>query len=316
MKKLYGSQNLDIDLMGTETVVGPGLHPYNMVDFRPDDYKFNIKDIANSLSKQCRYIGNTNDFYSVAQHCVMMARTFLLLGEVGKAYQALMHDIAEAYLGDISSPIKSVLPEYKKMESHIESQLFKHYSVSDICKDIKSVDFNISQFEMAFMMCSQYDEYAFSDYWKPKKAKLLFLQTYTQIRYLAKLFAWKTMIKFNYFDPQKAEEDISNQIPPYSIPVIMNKEKEPLLEPCVLMDKQVHQMAGRVYGLKKDDEIMCIVNSGIETFKDYIKDDIKYIRFDSKGAERKPGPEYMVGDITNDFDINESLILIQQYDML
>lgn len=66
-----------------------------------------IKDIAHSLAFQCRYNGHTRVFYSVAEHCVRVAD--YLMDQTGVrefAYAGLLHDAAEAYVGDIISPIK------------------------------------------------------------------------------------------------------------------------------------------------------------------------------------------------------------------
>ncbi len=76
-----------------------------------------IEDIAHALSNLCRYTGHTKRFYSVAQHSlVVMAalREVQLRSNTpieapamnhGLA-DALLHDISEAYLGDMASPLK------------------------------------------------------------------------------------------------------------------------------------------------------------------------------------------------------------------
>ena len=64
-----------------------------------------IEDIAHSLAYQCRYTGHTQEFYSVAQHCVLMA-----MGNLpGDPLVRLLHDSAEAYIGDIARPWKQLL---------------------------------------------------------------------------------------------------------------------------------------------------------------------------------------------------------------
>jgi hypothetical protein len=85
-----------------------------------------IEDIAHGLSNICRYGGQTSRFYSVAEHSVLVARAAMGLvewqrdqsrsgGEGGYLTDAfvrqvgivaLLHDAAEAYIGDIVTPIK------------------------------------------------------------------------------------------------------------------------------------------------------------------------------------------------------------------
>ncbi len=65
-----------------------------------------IEDIAHSLAYQCRYTGHTQEFYSVAQHCVLMAQNSDLPGD---PMAKLMHDAAEAYIGDVARPWKDLL---------------------------------------------------------------------------------------------------------------------------------------------------------------------------------------------------------------
>jgi len=64
-----------------------------------------IEDIAHALANMCRYTGHVKQFYSVAQHCVLMANADLL----GDPLARLLHDAAETYIGDLASPWKSLL---------------------------------------------------------------------------------------------------------------------------------------------------------------------------------------------------------------
>lgn len=82
----------------------------------PDPGSVNIVDIATALSRICRFTGHTKQFYSVAQHSVYVS----YLVEKEQAKQGLMHDAAEAYLGDVSSPLKQLLPDYKSIEHSVE----------------------------------------------------------------------------------------------------------------------------------------------------------------------------------------------------
>lgn len=65
-----------------------------------------IEDIAHSLAYQCRYTGHTRQFYSVAQHCVLMAMDEDLPGD---PLAKLLHDAGETYIGDIAKPWKRLL---------------------------------------------------------------------------------------------------------------------------------------------------------------------------------------------------------------
>jgi len=70
----------------------------------PRAEEIRIEDIAHGLSMLCRYTGATRWFYSVAQHSVLVARA---CRPENKGW-GLLHDAAEAYLGDVSAPIRAM----------------------------------------------------------------------------------------------------------------------------------------------------------------------------------------------------------------
>ncbi len=80
-----------------------------------NDWDIDILDIAEALSKQTRFNGHTTTFYSVAQHSVIVSKAIrneinvhMRNDKNAKKFQlyGLLHDAAEAYIGDIITPVK------------------------------------------------------------------------------------------------------------------------------------------------------------------------------------------------------------------
>ena len=103
----------------------------------PERSQFDINEIAHALANLCRFTGHTSRFYSVAQHSVL---TSYLVPEE-HALAALLHDAAEAYLGDVASPLKHLLPEYAAIYARVESALLAHYGLpSELPPCVKRAD--------------------------------------------------------------------------------------------------------------------------------------------------------------------------------
>jgi hypothetical protein len=95
---------------------------YHFLD--PQQDEICIEDIAFALSNKCRFSGHTQ-FYSVAEHSIAVSmrlpKHLRLAG--------LLHDAAEAYLGDIPSPLKACLPDFKKIEDVNERVIFEKFNI-------------------------------------------------------------------------------------------------------------------------------------------------------------------------------------------
>lgn len=96
-----------------QTYTGLKFHVKN-----PSPDEISIRDIAHHLSFHCRFAGSTAIFYSVAEHSLLVDSILVNLGVIDPILRlkALLHDSAEAYLPDLPTPIKKLLPEFVKLE--------------------------------------------------------------------------------------------------------------------------------------------------------------------------------------------------------
>jgi len=92
---------------------------------RGDTEGIDIRDIAHALSNLCRYTGHSKYFFSVAEHSINVA----LVLPKHKQLWGLLHDASEAYLADIASPVKQLIPEYKKMEEKIMFRIAQKFKL-------------------------------------------------------------------------------------------------------------------------------------------------------------------------------------------
>ncbi len=87
-----------------------------------------IEDIAHALSLMVRANGHFPEFYSVAQHSLLCAQNCEANnGTKREQLACLLHDASEAYLSDITRPVKSNLSEYKNMESRLQDAVYERF---------------------------------------------------------------------------------------------------------------------------------------------------------------------------------------------
>ena len=112
---------------------------------RPDQATITIEDIAHGLAFQTRFCGQTTAPYTIAQHSVLCARYVIESGSGEFAIEALMHDAAEAYMGDCCSPLKDLLGEsWFQAEERLEYAIACAFDLRDGGKDIiKEVDIRL-----------------------------------------------------------------------------------------------------------------------------------------------------------------------------
>ena len=163
----------------------------------PSPQDIDILDIAHALSNACRFSGHTREFYSVAQHSYLVAFT---AGREHALY-GLLHDASEAYLCDISTPVKysKMYEEYRVAEHWLQTMILNKFGVpnwnrDEMPQEVKDADRIVGVLEGLVLMPDH--EGAFwteggmllnadsSDgfvCWSPKKAESKFLEMYDYI---------------------------------------------------------------------------------------------------------------------------------------
>jgi hypothetical protein len=137
------------------------------IDPRPDEV--DIEDIAHALSMQCRYAGHCLAFYSVAEHCVHLARH---VSAPAKRW-ALLHDAAEAYLVDVPRPVKPHLYGYKSAEARVMQAIAKRFGLDGECpREVDEADRRILVDEALQIMAPPPVPWAAIDGLKPLGVKL------------------------------------------------------------------------------------------------------------------------------------------------
>lgn len=102
----------------------------------PDPWKIYLEDLSR-IGNICRFAGSTNGFYSVAEHCILMDE---LLRRASASHEmglyALLHDAAEAYIGDIPWPVKWYLNHHcngiiRNIESNWLHAIFMRFGLTE-----------------------------------------------------------------------------------------------------------------------------------------------------------------------------------------
>lgn len=149
---------------------------------------FTILDIAHGLSLTCRYAGQCRQFYSVAEHS--WHTSFLVPAAIQMS--ALMHDAAEAFIGDVTRPLKSLLPDYKWIEKNIEHAIAQRFGLAGMDDPaVKAADTAMLAAEQAAIMPAHDDHWAVLEgvtpapvnlrLWSPETARAQFLDRFSDL---------------------------------------------------------------------------------------------------------------------------------------
>lgn len=143
-----------------KTAVGPTIllssgHYFDLLD--PAGSRFTLADIGRGLGNTCRFAGQCSAFYSVAEHS--WHASFLVPAHL--AFAALMHDAQEAFVHDVTRPLKSLLPAYKEIEHRIAGVIAERFALADLCDHrlVKHADMQMLAAEQAELMPAHDDEW-------------------------------------------------------------------------------------------------------------------------------------------------------------
>jgi hypothetical protein len=149
----------------------------------PETSKIKIEDIAHALANTCRFTGHVKEFYSVAQHSVYVS----LDCPKKLALAGLLHDASEAYLCDVSSPVKRLdsMKPYRDAEAGLQKIIYEHFAVPfmEPPPKVKDADMRVYRTEVDNLMSYPVEgerATSISDFrpWLPREAEFEFLRRY------------------------------------------------------------------------------------------------------------------------------------------
>jgi 5'-nucleotidase len=151
MRNLYLPGSADIELSNGEY--------FNLNDPKPDHISVGV--VAHHLSQINRYVGATSRPYSVAEHTMLVADYLELYEHPPEVIlSGLHHDDAEAFVHDITRPLKNLLPDYRRIEARVMKVVaialnFDEYGIDAEAEAVKYADLWALSAEAFHLMPSQ-----------------------------------------------------------------------------------------------------------------------------------------------------------------
>ena len=147
-----------------------------------DESLLDIKDIAHALSLMCRGNGHVQHFYSVAQHSLACAKEAKERGYSKEIILGcLFHDASEAYLSDVTRPIKKELTYYLEVEDVLQNIIWKHFINKILTKEDKKLIFEIDDEMLSLELKELLNEEINDDYLKLKRKVNLSFISFEQV---------------------------------------------------------------------------------------------------------------------------------------
>lgn len=109
-----------------------------MKPLQPTERDIRIEDIAHALSLLTRANGHFSQFFSVGQHCINCQKEAGARGFSSRLQLALLlHDASEAYLSDLTRPVKIGFPQYREAESLMQQVIYNNFALWPLTSEEK-----------------------------------------------------------------------------------------------------------------------------------------------------------------------------------
>lgn len=151
----------------------------------PDMEQIDIRDIAHALSLLTRANGHFPEFYSVGQHCNHCYEEARARGYDKRLQLAcLLHDASEAYISDITRPVKKYLAKYMEIEKNLQDAIYIRFLGSTLTEEeqrkVSAVDDALLYYEFDHYMGEKLLNYVPVLYSKPEFCFVPFKQVEEQ----------------------------------------------------------------------------------------------------------------------------------------
>ena len=144
--------------------------------FHLDNPVFHIEDICWALAHNCRFNGHCYDFYSVAEHSILVAQ-FMDEWGTGDPLEGLLHDATEAYLSDMPAPFKQKFKELGKKDKEMDKIMRKQFGLPpEKTLECKRADI-VSMFSEAYHL-TPYKGKEYADPWNMRPRALEFVESH------------------------------------------------------------------------------------------------------------------------------------------
>lgn len=140
-----------------------------------------IEDIAHGLSMCVRFNGQAREFYSLAEHSIVVAELMEELS-LGDPFEGLMHDASEAYMSDIPAPFKQYFPELAKQDKKVDAAIRTLFKLPEtITPECKRCDWMALFIEAYWLMPSRGEN--FHDPYKLRNRALEFKEIFRPVNF-------------------------------------------------------------------------------------------------------------------------------------